>query len=138
MGSSALLLKPIGLFRKELASNKRAQSALTKLAHQEMYQPLLMQQILGCSLLQAIDPDSLMVRRFRERSDNNLDFIRRIKHEQITEERWERYYDDVINRSENEAIESLRDEGYVPLGTSESWLEDILAATTGQEDPSPL
>lgn len=91
-----------------------------------MNQPLLIQQMLGCSLLQALEPKSRAVAQFRKRSQKNLSFIRALLPEQLTEQRWERYFSDIINRSENEAIESLMDEGYVPQGKAESWLENIL------------
>lgn len=125
LGSSAVLLKPISAFSKELIHTK-ARSSLKKLALQEMNQPLIIQQLLGCSLLQALQPNSRVVRQYRERSQKNLNFLRGLLPEQVTEQRWDRYFSDAINRSENEAIESLRDEGYVPQGSPESWLENLL------------
>jgi len=62
LGSSGILLRPIGLFRKELM-NTKARECLKKLALQELNQPLLMQQILGCSLLEALEPKSRAARR---------------------------------------------------------------------------
>jgi len=125
LGSSGVLSLPISAFRRELVQTK-ARASLKKLALQEMKQPLLTQQTLGYSLLRALEPNSRAVRHFCERSQKNLDFIRRLLPEQLTEQRWERYFFEVINHSENEAIEALRDEGYEPQGTTDSWLEGFL------------
>jgi hypothetical protein len=125
LGNSIDLLRPIVAFRKELIHTK-ARPNLRKLALQELRRPLLSQQMLGCSLLDALEPNSRIVRQFRKRSQENLDYVRRLLPEQLTEQRWARYFSDLINYSENEAIESLRDEGHVPQGKAESWLENIL------------
>lgn len=125
LGSSGVLLHPISVFCKEPIVPK-ARASLKKLAVREMSQPLIMQQMLGCSLLAVLEPKSRAVARFRKRSRANLDFIRAIRPEQLTEQRWESYFSEVIEHSENEAIERLRDEGYKPLGPPDSWLDKYL------------
>ena len=134
LGSTAVLLFPISVFRKELV-NTKARASLKKLALQEMKQPLLMQQMLGCSLLAALEPRSRTAAEFRKRSQQNLDFIRRLLPGRLTEQRWDSYFFEVINRSENEAIERLREEGYEPQGAGDSWLESILGPIKGEANP---
>lgn len=125
LSSSCVLLHPISAFRKQLI-NTKARASLKKLAIHEMQKPLIMQQMLGCSLLADLEPQSRTVARFRKRSKENLDFVRALRPEQLTEQRWESYFSEVISRSENEAIERLRLEGYKSLGSSDSWLEKFL------------
>jgi hypothetical protein len=126
LGHSAELVRPMTLFREELTQTK-ARGSLKKLAIQEMNQSLVMQQMLGAALLAKLQPKSRTVAKFKKRSQENLDFIRRLRQEQLTAQRWDEYLWQAIHFSENEAIEQLRSEGHQPLGSAQSWLDQILA-----------
>jgi hypothetical protein len=122
LGNSCPLLLPMSAFRKELVQTK-ARASLKKLALQEMNQPLIAQQMVGCVLLAELEPRNRAVARLRKRSKENLEFIQALRPEQLTEQRWDSYFWEAINGSESEAIERLRAEGYEPLGSGESWLD---------------
>lgn len=135
LSSSGELVIPISVFRKE-AAHLNARASLKKLAIREMNKPLIIQQMLGCTLLAVLAPKSRAVARFRKRSRENLEFIRALRPEQLTEQRWESYFSDVLNRSENEAIERIREEGYKPMGSPDSWLDRYLLQSDPTRTPS--
>jgi hypothetical protein len=130
LGSSCPLLLPLSAFGKELVHTK-ARASLKKLALQEINQPMIAQQMVGCVLLVELEPQNRAVARLRKRSKQNLEFIQALRPEQLTEQRWDSYFWEVINSSENEAIERLREEGYLPLGSAESWLDKLLSSKPG-------